>query len=49
MTKRGPQLPRIQPVDRAAVNPPHQRRSTEALDGPKLGTTGWLIGNARRR
>ena len=30
MGKRGPQLPRIKPVGRAALNPPHPHRNSRA-------------------
>lgn len=33
MSKRGPQLPRIQPVGRAALNPPHPHRDGDLAYG----------------
>ncbi len=42
MTKRGPQLPRIQPVGRAAVNPPHPHRDGDLAYGmPETAGHAW--------
>ena len=45
MSKRGPQLPRIQPVGRAALNPPHPQRDGDLAysmeNWPQIASDAW--------
>ena len=45
MGKRGPQLPRIQPVGRAALNPPHPHRDGDLAyimeNWPQIASAAW--------
>lgn len=45
MSKRGPQLPRIQPVGRAALNPPHPHRDADLAyimeNWPQIASAAW--------
>ena len=44
MSKRGPQLPRVKPVGRAALNPPHPHRDGD-LAYSMPGTAGHAVEN----
>ena len=50
MTKRGPQLPRIKPVGRAALNPPHPHWDGDLAyimeNWPQRETTPYVIASA---